>query len=220
MLNQLDAVSITQAIISSRTINHLSMVLQIDQRHQADQSAVQDFFGKSVMSLSKLFTIGAIALLACGSVHAQEYKAGGLQIEHPWARASAPQQSMGAGYMLIKNTGNADDRLLSISSNAANMTEVHQVTSENNMVKMGPVDSLPIPKGKTVQLAPNGYHVMFMNIKAPFKQGEKIPATLTFEKAGKVQIEFQVEPLTYQPGQAHGEPMHMNMDTMHHQHAK
>lgn len=46
--------------------------------------------------------------------------------------------------------------------------------------------------GETVELKPGGYHVMFMNVKQPFKEGETVKAALTFEKAGTVEIEFVV----------------------------
>lgn len=175
------------------------------------------------MSIRKLFALGAMALLTTGTSFAQAQHAGHIQIEHPWARATAPGQTTGAGYMGIKNTGTADDTLLSVESGVADMTELHQTVSDGSMTKMEAAKKLPIPKGQTVQISPGGYHIMFMHIKAPFKQGDKIPATLTFEKAGKVAVEFQIEPLTYQPGNSASDmdmgAGHMNMN-MHHQHAK
>ncbi len=173
------------------------------------------------MSPRKLFALGAMALLTTGASLAQAQQAGHIQIEHPWARATAPGQTTGAGYMAIKNTGTADDALLSVESGVADMTELHQTVSNGSMAKMEPAKKLPLPKGQTVQISPGGYHIMFMHIKAPFKQGDKIPATLTFEKAGKVAVEFQVEPLTYQPGKSAGD-MDMGAGHMHmqHQHAK
>ncbi|MEO6986480.1 MAG: copper chaperone PCu(A)C, partial [Paralcaligenes sp.] len=158
------------------------------------------------MSIRKLFALGAMALLTTAAAYGQQ--AGTIQIEHPWARATAPQQTMGAGYMAIKNTGAADDALLSITTTAADMAELHQTVTDGSMTKMEAVGKLSIPKGQTVQISPGGYHIMFMHIKAPFKQGDKIPATLTFAKAGEVHVEFQVEALTYQPD---NHASHMNM---------
>lgn len=164
--------------------------------------------------LTSAVAMGIAALAFSGSVNAQDYKVGSLQIEHPWARATAPGQSMGAGYLVIKNTGKVDDKLVSISTDTAKKAEVHQTTEENNMSKMSAVAGLAIPAGKTVQLASGGYHVMFVQIKTPFKQGTKIPATLTFAKAGQIKIEFKVEPLTFRPDQA--EHMDMNTDMSGH----
>lgn len=162
------------------------------------------------MFIRQLLAVGSVVLLASTAVSAHQYKAGALEIDHPWARATAPGQTMGAGYMTIKNSGDAPDTLISISTAVATTTRIHQVKHENNMAKMSAVDAFAVPAKATVKLAPGGYHVMFMNIKAPFKEGEKIPATLTFAKAGKVKIVFKVEPLTYQAGHAgHGQPMDM-----------
>lgn len=164
--------------------------------------------------LTSALAMGIAALAFSGSVNAHDYKVGSLQIEHPWARATAPGQTMGAGYLVIKNAGKVDDKLVSISTDTAEKAEVHQTTEENNMSKMSAVGGLAIPAGKTVRLASGGYHVMFVKIKAPFKQGAKIPATLTFAKAGQIKIDFTIEPLTYKPGQ--DEHMDMNMDMSGH----
>jgi len=156
------------------------------------------------MPIRKLLIASAISVMAFGTASAHDYKAGSLEISHPWARATAPGQTMGAGYLTIENNGASDDKLISVTTDAAAMTEVHEVVNENNMAKMRAVEAIAIPKGQTTKLAPGGYHVMFMNIKAPFKEGEKIHATLTFEKAGPVKVDFAVEPLTYQGGNGHG----------------
>lgn len=166
------------------------------------------------MFLRKLYAACAIALLACGSMPALAQKAGTIEILRPWARASAPTQTTGAGYLSIRNAGARDDKLLSIRTQAAGMTEIHRVTNTGNMVKMGPVDGLAIPKGQTVTFSPGGsYHIMFMHIKAPFKQGDNIDATLDFAQAGKVDVKFVVQPLTYQPEPA--QDSHMDMGHMH-----
>jgi hypothetical protein len=61
-------------------------------------------------------------------------------------------------------------------------------------MKMHQVEGgLTIEPGKTVKLAPGGYHLMLVDLKHPFKQGEKVPVTLEFEKAGKVAVSLDVE---------------------------
>lgn len=169
------------------------------------------------MFLRKFCTLGAAALIACGPAAALAQKAGTIEIQHPWVRATAPTQTTGAGYLAILNNGTAGDKLLSVSSAAAGVVEVHEVTRAGGMVKMGPVQGgLAIPGGKTVELSPGGsYHIMFMHLKGPFKAGEKVAATLSFAQAGKLDVTFVVEPLTYMPapGQAGGMG-HMDMDHM------
>jgi copper(I)-binding protein len=61
-------------------------------------------------------------------------------------------------------------------------------------MKMRPIEKgLTIDPGKTVKLAPGGYHLMMMDLKSPLKQGDKVPLTLEFEKAGKVQVTLDVQ---------------------------
>ena len=64
----------------------------------------------------------------------------------------------------------------------------------NGVMTMRPLDKgLAIEPGKTVKLAPGGYHLMLMDLKSPLKQGDKLPVTLEFEKAGKVKVSFDVQ---------------------------
>jgi periplasmic copper chaperone A len=104
--------------------------------------------------------------------------------------------SVAAGYMKITNTGTAPDRLSSGSSDIAPTFEVHEMTMENDVAKMRPVkDGLEIKPGETVELKPGSFHVMFVGLKKPLPAGDHIKATLTFEKAGAVDIEYDVRPL-------------------------
>jgi copper(I)-binding protein len=103
--------------------------------------------------------------------------------------------------MKITNTGTAPDRLISGSSDIAPTFEVHEMTMENDVAKMRPVkDGLEIKPGETVELKPGSFHVMFVGLKKPLPAGDHIKATLTFEKAGAVDIEYDVRPLGASPG--------------------
>lgn len=115
-----------------------------------------------------------------------------IQIEKPWARASAPGASVAGGYMLIRNASAAGDRLLSASSPAAANVELHVHINDNGVMKMREVKAYDVPAKGSFELKPGGAHLMFMNIKRPFKEGEKLPVKLKFEKAGEVSAEFQV----------------------------
>ena len=124
---------------------------------------------------------------------AQEFKAGSLVISQPWSRATAGSAKVGAGYMTITNTGTEPDRLIGGSLPQAGKFEVHEMRMENNVMTMRPIDGgLEIKPGQTVKLAPGGYHVMFMQLKEPLKEGEVLKGELVFEKAGKVPIEYKV----------------------------
>ena len=134
-----------------------------------------------------LFVLGVFFPLA---VHAQ------VTVDKPWARATAPGAKVAAGYMLIKNQG-AADRLVSASSPAAAArVELHVHIHEGGVMKMREVPGYDVPANGSFELKPGGAHLMFMEIKRPFKEGEKIPVRLKFEKAGEVNAEFHVGRLT------------------------
>ena len=96
-------------------------------------------------------------------------------------------------YLTVDNKGSTADKLIGGSSSAAGKVEVHEMAMNNGVMTMRPVkDGLSIPAGKSVTLAPGGYHLMLMELKAPFKKGDKIPVTLKFEKAGDVNVTLDV----------------------------
>jgi copper(I)-binding protein len=141
--------------------------------------------------------IGGVAIAALGlvaPVHAESVKAGDLVISQPWTRATAGGAKVGGGYLTIENKGAAADKLVGGSTDAAGKLEVHQMSVSNGVMKMHQVEGgLAIEPGKTVKLAPGGYHLMLVDLKHPFKQGEKVPVTLEFEKAGKVAVSLDVQ---------------------------
>jgi copper(I)-binding protein len=169
--------------------------------------------------LSSRGLIGAALLisLGIGGAYADEVKAGDLVITQAWARATPGGAKVGGGYLTIENKGSAPDKLIGGTTGAAAKLEVHQMSTENGVMKMHPVaGGLTIAPGKTVKLAPGGYHLMLMELKHPFKQGEKVPVTLQFEKAGNVNVTLDVQGIGAQaPKGAGGHMDHMKMDKMH-----
>jgi copper(I)-binding protein len=123
-------------------------------------------------------------------------KAGALQIEAPWLRATPSGAKVAAGYLRITNTGREPDRLAAASMSLATRGEVHEMTMQNGVMHMGPVaGGLAIEPGKTVELKPGGFHVMFLDLKGVLKEGQSIEVILTFEKAGSVTVPFPVQGL-------------------------
>ena len=114
-----------------------------------------------------------------------------VQIEKPWTRATAPGAQVAGGYMLIRNQG-AADKLLSASSPASGKVELHVHINDNGVMKMREVPGYDVPAKGSFELKPGGAHLMFMNLKAPLKEGDKVPVMLKFEKAGEVSADFQV----------------------------
>ena len=115
-----------------------------------------------------------------------------MQIDKPWARATAPGARVAGGYMVIRNAGEAGDKLVSASSPVAAKVELHVHINDNGVMKMREVPGYDVPAKGAFELKPGGAHLMFMEIKRPFKEGEKLPVKLRFEKAGEVSAEFQV----------------------------
>ena len=149
-------------------------------------------FMSPVNSLALVFL--ALAAVCAGSVSAQEIKAGGLVLSHAWARATPGGAEVGGGYLTIDNKGTAPDKLLGGSSPAAAEIEVHEMAMKNDVMTMRPVSGgLSIPPGQTITFAPGGYHIMMMGLKAPLKQGDRVPMTLQFEKAGNVDVTLDVQ---------------------------
>ncbi len=125
---------------------------------------------------------------------AHDYKVGALEISHPWTRATPPSAKAGGGFLVIENKGTTPDRLVSAQSNAAQKVEIHEMKMDGNVMRMRELaGGLEIPPGGTVTLKPGGLHIMFMELKAPFAKDAKVPVTLVFEKAGKIDVDFSVE---------------------------
>ena len=115
-----------------------------------------------------------------------------MQIEKPWARATAPGAQVAGGYLVIRNQGAVADRLVSASSPAAAKVELHVHINENGVMKMREVRGYDVPAKGSFELKPGGAHLMFVDIKRPFKEGEKLPVRLKFEKAGELDVTFHV----------------------------
>jgi copper(I)-binding protein len=135
-----------------------------------------------------------LAGLLAAQARAEDVKAGDLVISQAWSRATPNGAKIGGGYLTIENKGATPDRLTGVSADIAGKVEVHEMAMNNGVMTMRPLDSgLAIDPGKTVKLAPGGYHLMMFDLKSPLKQGDKLPVTLQFEKAGKVTVSLDVE---------------------------
>src|SRR6201993_1203978 len=151
---------------------------------------------KRLTSASITRAIACATVLACflAPALAEEVKAGDLVITQAWSRATPRGAKIGGGYLTIENKGSAPDRLIGGSADIADKVEVHEMAMNNGVMTMRPLDNgLTIEPGKTVKLAPGGYHLMMFDLKGPLKQGERVPVTLEFEKAGKVTVSLDVQ---------------------------
>jgi copper(I)-binding protein len=136
----------------------------------------------------------AVAALVGGAATAHDYTLGPLAIGHPYAIETPATAKTGAGYFSVTNSGTTPDRLLAIRTGFPR-AEIHAVEVDAaGVARMRHVAALDIPPGSTVTLAPQGLHVMFMGLAAPLVAGTSVPATLVFEAAGEVAVEFKVDP--------------------------
>src|SRR5947208_16132965 len=150
-----------------------------------------------------VFVLAILFGVAASAANAADYKAGTLDISDPWSRATPKGSSVAAGYMKIKNNGSTPDRLIGGSSDVASKFEVHEMKMEDGVAKMRPVKGgLEIKPGETVELKPGSFHVMFVDLKKPLSAGEQFKATLVFEKAGSVNVDYDVRAMGSQPAGA------------------
>lgn len=160
--------------------------------------------------VSTLTTVALVTGLSITTAAAEDITAGSLVISQPWSRATAHGAKVGAGYMTITNKGTVPDRLVGGSLPQAGRFEIHEMKMEDGVMKMRPVPGgLEIKPGETVKLAPGGYHLMFMKLKEPLKQGETLKGELKFDKAGTVTVEYAVKSIAAQSPDAKPMKMHM-----------
>lgn len=151
----------------------------------------------------------AISLSACSPASdadaSVETAASRIAVERGWSRETAPGQDAGGAFMTIVNSGGAGDRLLGGTTPAAEDVQIHTVDTADGVMRMRQLsDGLEIPAGGTVTLAPGGYHIMLTGLRRPLSQGETVPLTLEFEKAGPIDVELAVQPIgAAGPGEAH-----------------
>jgi hypothetical protein len=139
------------------------------------------------MSAAILLNVGVAAT-------AQQFKANSIVIEQPWIRATPAGAKVAGGYMTITNTGSEPDRLIGGMLPQAGRFELHEMKMNGNVMQMREVQGgLEVKPGQKLELNPNGYHVMFVGVREPLKQGDTLKGQLRFEKAGSVDIEYRVE---------------------------
>jgi copper(I)-binding protein len=115
-----------------------------------------------------------------------------VEVVDAWTRATPPGAKVAGGYLTIRNKSSTADRLVAVSSPAAARVETHLTVVEGGVAKMRETKGFEIAPGARLELKPGGAHLMFVDIKRPFKEGETIAATLGFERAGEVKVEFRV----------------------------
>lgn len=145
-------------------------------------------------NLIKFCTFLVCTLIFSFAVQAHEYKAGDIEIDHPFARSTVPGQRSGSAYLTIKNEGKVKDELVKAESTMTKSVELHTMEMKNGVMKMREVDDIGIDAGKIIKMQPgHGYHLMLMGLKQQLQAGDKFPLTLYFKNAGKIDVVLNVE---------------------------
>lgn len=161
----------------------------------------------SKLALAALLATATLPVATLSAL-AQDVTVGALTLSGAWTRSTPPQARAGGGFLTITNSGEAD-RLVAAVSPVSNRTEIHEMAVVDGVMKMREMaDGVEVPAGGTLELKPGSYHVMFMDIVEPLKEGETVTATLTFEKAGDVEVAFTVEKMGAKGMSGHGMPGH------------
>ena len=134
--------------------------------------------------------LGAMLLPLATSARAQQ--AGTVTVSAPWTRA-AGAGGTGAGFMTLRNTGSAPDRVVAVRSPAARLAELHTHIREGDVMRMRPVAAIDLPPGREVRLQPGGQHIMLIGLTGPLRQGERVPVTLVLERGGEIEVQLPVE---------------------------
>lgn len=144
-------------------------------------------FRRAASTVALLFALTGVAA-------AHDYTAGSLFVGHPWSRATAPGAKVGGGFLSVRNDGQEPDRLVKVSVPFAARAEIHESLEEDGVARMRPVEGgVAIRPGETVTLRPGGKHLMFVGLAEALRKGDTVKGELTFEKAGKIEVEFAVE---------------------------
>jgi copper(I)-binding protein len=151
---------------------------------------------KAMLALAALF-------LVAGGAMAHDYTLKSLSIDHAFARATPPGAKTGGAFFVVENTGTTSDRLIRVASSAAGGAELHEMAMDGGVMKMRAIAAMDVPAGGRLELKPGGYHVMMIDLKQPLKAGDKVPLTLTFERAGSIDIAVDVEAMGSMGGMTH-----------------
>ena len=155
-----------------------------------------------------LTAIVLLLLLFGGQAHAQTSGQNTILVERPWARATPAGARTGAVYVTLINNGSSSDSLLGAATPVADQVQFHSATEENGVSRMREMRSVDVTPGARVAFSPGGLHIMVVGLKQPLKEGQTFPLTLTFEKAGKIDVMVPIEKVGAMQGGSMGSMTH------------
>lgn len=143
----------------------------------------------------------ALSIAACATLAGNA--ADEVTVVDPWAREVPPEISTSAGFMGLQNSGTVEHKVVAASTPGAGMVELHTHINDNGVMRMRPVENIPITPGGKTMLQPGGLHLMLMMLKAPLKAGETMDITLEFEDGSKKEIKAEVRKFDMQHNPQH-----------------
>jgi periplasmic copper chaperone A len=136
-----------------------------------------------------------VLLLGAGALGAHAAAPSDLRVVDAYARATPPGARTAAAYLTIDNRGAVADQLVGARSPAAAAVELHAMSHEGGMMRMREIARIDLPAHGRVELVPGGVHLMIVDPKAPLRPAQRFPLTLTFARAGSIDLELEVKPL-------------------------
>jgi copper(I)-binding protein len=133
---------------------------------------------------------GALANLPAA---AHGYGKGDLQVRHPWTRATGADDKFAVAYLEIRNSGRDPDRVIGVSTLAAERVELHDARREGDSAGTREVKSFEVPARRRLWLRPSGPHLVLVGLRNPLVKGSRVPLTLHFERAGELKVELEVQ---------------------------
>ena len=162
--------------------------------------------------MKRILCAGLLAMLAAAPAYADDVK-----VTKAWTRATAPGQDSASVQMTI--TSRKDATLIGVASGSAQSAEIHSMVMEGGMMKMRPMDSLPLPAKTPVTLGEDGNHMMLIGLRKPLKAGRKLPFALTVKFAdGKTEVIRALAVIKPLETTSKPEQMPMNMPEGEHEH--
>src|SRR5713101_7398595 len=155
-----------------------------------------------------LTSILLLLLLSGGQAYAQTSGQNAIVVERPWARATPAGSRTGAVYVALINNGSSSDSLLSATTPVADKVQFHSASEENGVARMREMQTVEVAPGARVTFSPGGLHIMVVGLKQPLKEGQTFPLSLTFEKAGKVDVTVPVAKVGAMQGGSMDSMMH------------
>lgn len=158
----------------------------------------------SLLAASLLFSTGVLAAAADQ-----------VSVQDPYVRLAPPGAPATGAFMVLKNGGDKDVKVVKADNPASKVTEMHSHVNDNGVMKMRPVPAIDIKAKGEAALKPGGLHIMLIDLKAPMKEGEVVPITLEFDDGSSKKVEAKVVRPTAAPAMPMQGGEHMHGDHKH-----